>query len=53
MPKPNDPGQHSDKETARRMEDAIRRTLTSSHKAQKDVAGKRNKSAKRKAKGSC
>ena len=45
-----DADQFSEKETKARMDDALRRALTTPPKPHKDIAGKRGKSPKRKAK---
>jgi len=41
-----DPDQNSEKERAKRMEDAIRRAQKTPHKPHKDIAGKGKKSPK-------
>ena len=40
----------SERETVKRMDDALRRALNTPHKPNKDIAGKGRKSPKRKAK---
>jgi hypothetical protein len=52
MPKTPDPDQYSEKETAKRMENALRHALTTPHKSNKDFIGKKGKSPARKPKKS-
>jgi hypothetical protein len=42
----NETGQHSEKDTEKRMDDALRRALSAPPKPHKDIAGSRGKSPK-------